>query len=100
MKKPRKKSRIPPQRTNKHLVRSDKRTTKKISAKPKAKSASAKKQSPIKILTIKKHSPKPRKYYVTISGKKVSLDNEIIIKYNLNPGEFLPFSRYKVFVEK
>ncbi len=100
MKKPKKKSRIPSQRTNKHLVRSGKKSNKKISAKPKAKSTSAKKQPQVKILTIKKNVPKPRKYYITISGKKVSLDNEIIIKYNLNPGEFLPFSRYKVFVEK
>jgi hypothetical protein len=41
-----------------------------------------------------------RQYYITISGEKVSLDNEIIKKYNLKAGDLLPFSGHRVFVEK
>jgi hypothetical protein len=69
------------------------------------------KQKPVKkqIRAIKKPSNKParkamvipmRKYYITISGEKVSLDNEIIRKYNLKAGDLLPFSGHRVFVEK
>jgi hypothetical protein len=55
--------------------------------------------------TAPKKAPKipkvpPQKYYITISGKKISLENELIKKYNLRPGDFLPFSRHKVFIEK
>jgi hypothetical protein len=48
----------------------------------------------------KKTKVPPQKYYITISGKKISLENEIIKKYNLRAGDFLPFSRHKVFIEK
>jgi hypothetical protein len=41
-----------------------------------------------------------QKYYITISGKKISLENELIKKYNLRAGDFLPFSHHKVFIEK
>ena len=41
-----------------------------------------------------------RQYYITVSGEKVSLDNELIRKYNLKAGDLLPFSGHKVFVEK
>jgi len=41
-----------------------------------------------------------RQYYITIGGEKVSLDNEIIKKYNLKAGDLLPFSGHRVFVEK
>ena len=50
--------------------------------------------------TPKKPKVPPQKYYITISGKKISLENELIKKYNLRPGDFLPFSRHKVFIEK
>jgi hypothetical protein len=50
--------------------------------------------------TPKKPKVPLQKYYITISGKKISLENELIKKYNLRPGDFLPFSRHKVFIEK
>jgi len=48
----------------------------------------------------KKTNVPPQKYYITISGKKISLENELIKKYNLRAGDFLPFSHHKVFIEK
>jgi hypothetical protein len=63
----------------------------------------------IKVRAIQKQKNKParkamvlplRQFYITISGKKVSLDNEIIKKYNLKAGDLLPFSGHRVFVEK
>jgi hypothetical protein len=48
----------------------------------------------------KKTKVLPQKYYITISGKKISLENELVKKYNLRAGDFLPFSHHKVFIEK
>jgi hypothetical protein len=57
-------------------------------------------QKPIKKPAHKGMAVELRQYYITISGEKVSLDNEIIKKYNLKAGDLLPFSGHKVFVEK
>jgi hypothetical protein len=76
-----------------------------------AASSKKKKLKPVrkKVRAIPKQKNKParkamviptRQYYITISGEKVSLDNEIIKKYNLKAGDLLPFSGHRVFVEK
>jgi hypothetical protein len=86
-------------------VRTRKKSSTAAAAKTKTKQKPAKKQ----VRAIKKPPKKParkamvipmRKYYITISGEKVSLDNEIIRKYNLKAGDLLPFSGHRVFVEK
>jgi hypothetical protein len=50
--------------------------------------------------TPKKSKVPTQKYYITINGKKIPLEHELIKKYNLRPGDFLPFSHHKVFIEK
>jgi deoxycytidine triphosphate deaminase len=100
---------------SKSLISRRTRVQRKVSTRKKSTTAAAaktkKKQKPVKkqVRAIKKPPSKParkamvipmRKYYITISGEKVSLDNEIIKKYNLKAGDLLPFSGHRVFVEK
>jgi hypothetical protein len=71
----------------------------------KTKKKPAKKQVRAIPKPAKKIAPKAkiiplRQYYITVSGEKVSLDNELIRKYNLKAGDLLPFSGHKIFVEK
>jgi hypothetical protein len=85
------------------------RTSKKSSSTAAAGKKSKQKPAQKKVRAIQTPIKKParkamviplRQYYITISGKKVSLDNEIIKKYNLKPGDLLPFSGHRVFIEK
>jgi hypothetical protein len=100
MKAKKKKPQVLSQRTNRRLINRSKKVTKKTTARPKTKRPTAKKRvNEIKKPTTPKMPP-PKKYYITINGKKINLENEIIKKYNLTPGDFLPFSRYKVFIER
>jgi hypothetical protein len=71
----------------------------------KTKKKPAKNQVRVKTKPVKKIASKVkiiplRQYYITVSGEKVSLDNELIRKYNLKAGDLLPFSGHKIFVEK
>jgi hypothetical protein len=47
----------------------------------------------------KKTLPKSKKFYVTINGKKMFLDQEMVKKYQLEAGSFLPFTNLEVFAE-
>jgi ribosomal protein L18E len=82
------------------VVQRSKKVAHKRTVQLKPKRTAAKKQAQEIKKDINKRLPKPKKYYITISGKKINLDNEIIKKYNLTPGDFLPFSRYKVCTDK
>jgi len=90
------KQRKPSTRRQRKTTAVTRTTTKKKPAKKQviAKPKSAKKIAPkAKIIPL-------RQYYITVSGEKVPLDNELIRKYNLKAGDILPFSGHKIFVEK
>jgi hypothetical protein len=90
------KQRKPSTRRQRNTTTVTRTKTKKKPAKTqvRAKTKAAKKIAPkAKILPL-------RHYYITVSGEKISLDNELIRKYNLKAGDLLPFSGHKIFLEK
>jgi hypothetical protein len=96
------------QRTGKKRKTSTRRqrtTTTVTRTKTKKKPARTPVRAKTKAKSAKKIAPKAkiiplRQYYITVSGEKISLDNELIRKYNLKAGDPLPFSGHKIFVEK
>jgi hypothetical protein len=103
--KAKKKKPLPPTRKRaSQKSRQNKKTKKSVPVARSKKTVLKKKLSgskkPRQKKSVKKAEMPSQKFYITINGKKVSLENEIIRKYNLRAGDFLPFSKHRVFIEK